>query len=239
MAGGYERVRPVLDQIANWYPRTTDIRTPGARVEVLDVLWWPSNTSSFAGDMLIWRGFDDPPATTPISLRYKRVCPLYRADPGSSPTTYTRSSELIYTDGVILRNAGTNATVRNLISFYNETLEIIGPEPPPAADLPPDAPPVFGRAPTIRATAIFPYTLPSFTPYPSGNVFRDPFNVFRDTVALQARNPGVQPVVYTVRSATGPWAGATNIVVGYVGHSNVFSPLELIREVAIVRGMKE
>jgi hypothetical protein len=232
MAGAFERVRPLLDQIANWSSRTTDIRTPGARVEVMDVLWWPSNRTTFAGDMLLWRGFADPPTTTPISLRYKRVCPLYRAQPGSSPTAYAPSDELVFIDGVILRNNGPTSTIRNLFSFYNETLEIVGAEPEQDD---PDAPPVFGRAPTIRATAIFPYSPASFLN--NANIFRDPFNVFRDTAGLQQGNPGVQPVVYQVRHATGLWTGATNVVVGYVGHTT--NALELMREISIVRGMKE
>jgi hypothetical protein len=234
MAGAYGSVRPVLNQIANTYPHTTDIRTPGARVEVMDVMWWPSNREDFAGDMLVWRGFETPPTTVPISLRYKRVCPLYRAVVGSgSPATYERSDELIFTDGVILRANSTDATIRNSMSFYNETLEVVGPEPSGAAD---EGFPVYGRAPTIRATATFPFTLGSFAF--GGNVFRDPFNVFRDTSNILAGRPQVSPVVYEVRHATGPWTGATNIVVGYVGHTNG-DPLQLMREVTVVRGLRE
>lgn len=230
----YERVRPVLKQIANTYPRTTDVRNPGARFEVIDVLWWPSDAKDFAGDMLIWRGFETPPTSVPISLRYKRVCPLYRAVDNSD--TYARSDELVYIDGVILRPNITDATIRNAMSFYNETLELVGAEPEPDAAAPPDSTtPVYGRAPSLRATATFPYTLGSFAF--GGNVFRDPFNVFRDTFNIQIDNPQVKPVVFTVRHATGRWAGATNVIVGYVGHSD--EPLQLMREIAVVRGLKE
>lgn len=207
--------------IAEYTRRTDDIRDLGRRIELLDLMWWPSNNTNHAGDMLLSVSAD-PDSGKPNTMRYRRVNDLYRE---SSASSMEPSGELIFTEGTIfvpnIEPEVNFSPERVNAQRISERLHILGnPRQGSAASQ------VFGTEDSIIAAAAF---------HNPRRIFPvlQPFDPMVDSFDA-ARPPAVLPVVYTVLHATGRWKGATNVIVGYVADA-----YGLPREVAVVRGMRE
>lgn len=246
----FERAASSVRLIARNTARFDDIRDLGRRVELLDTLWWPSDNTANAGDMLLWQTVrqvpEDPPPVVPFlvatTLRYKRVNRLYRRAEDSQELLPTPA--LVLADGVaftpFIEPGGESATRVNAQRISERLFLFAGEQrqggagaggggdasPSPSSAASPAAIPVLGREDSLSAVAV--YQNPR-----RGDTSSDPFDRFQDSWAVVSP-PTVFPVIYTVTHATGRWRGATNVVVGYVA-----TRYEQPWEISVVRGMRE
>ena len=203
-----------LQDIERYYPHFVDVRERSARVELIDLLWWPPITQTEIGPeepadrQLLWAGRQGdmgsiyPPwaeDTQPITLRYKRLCRLLRAGPDGEATP---SRARLAIDG---SHFGLDAGYQKVTE--DMTLFQLGAEEG-------EAPPVFGNSiDMLRAVATFDaYINP---------LYRFDYDVLEPT-----------PIIYTVTAAAGAWATATNLIIRYENGAE-------LREVAVVRGCRE
>jgi len=210
----FARTPAVLREIDRFYPRHQDIRDAQGPIDALDLLFWPADQD---GRQLVWQARQGPIGAVyppwfeiapPVTLHYRRLCTLLDPEdrPGPPrPATY-------------MNIQGTHSTAWPGPIKVSEDISMwrLAPSQVPA----PEAAPIY-RSPTdtLRAVATFDATLAN-----------DRYRF--DYVFGEGPESVPTPILYTVISATGAWATATNLVIVYGGES----PL---REVAILRGNRE
>jgi hypothetical protein len=221
----FQTTRAIVDGIAYRNPVYGDVRDFGDFAELLEVLWWLSDNDANAGQQMIARGrANADPDGTPITLRYRRLCPLFHlkredtqdaADdiaspyldrfdrsmdagppPPESPFVYSGARLMI--DGTYLRPLNKSA----------EEIVISRIARPPAG-----SPAVGNAADMLRGHAV----------YDSQPASDSPFD-----------QPNGKIILYAVIYGTGRWRNATNVIVRY-GPSGITVPP---REVIIVRGAR-
>jgi hypothetical protein len=183
------RTPALLNDIRINYSIYGDIRDFQNAAEVLDVHWWFSDNTLNAGEQLAWQGRILLPPNTPITLRYKRLCPLKYAipqDPSGGgpvpPPVYVDSGAKLLIDGSHFRAA--NKVMEEVF------ISRVQPDPDPAV--------VYnGAVDMVRAIATFDVDLS-----PTTNLFNYKFDM-------------PTPIVYIVTAATGKWATATNVIINY------------------------
>jgi hypothetical protein len=208
----FARTPGLLRDIDRFYPRYRDIRDAQGPIEALDLLWWPSDED---GRQLVWQGRAGPigpiyppwqDGAAPVTLHYRRLCELQEPDfsSGSRPAAK-------------LSITGTHSTAWPGPVRVSEDLSMwrMGAEGGAGGAGDEGEQRVYvSPVDSLRAVATFGTTL-------SASRLRFDYFFGQPT-----------PILYTVISATGAWATATNVVITY----DSGSPL---REVAVVRGNRE
>jgi len=195
-----------LREIDRFYPRYRDIREAQGPIDALDLLWWPAEDD---GRQLVWQA------------RGGMIGPVYPPwDDSAYPMTlhYRRLCVLQDQDrpeGLPPRNpAHLSITGTHSAAWpgpLKVTEDVLMWRKPAVTT--PNALVYMSPADTLRAVATFDTTL-SPTRYRFDYFFGQP-----------------TPIIYTVVSATGAWATATNLVVVYDSGD--------MREVAVMRGNRE